>query len=126
MEYLTLKSLGIVDYSQIERYSVRSEVDKDILKIYFKKKKGELFHHSRKFKFSRTRRAIRSESAETGYREISEVSPMLTKAMAELDDITNHERNEKDVKDQILSDLKHLRQVVDNKIKEIEGKLNKL
>ncbi len=39
----TLTGLGIHEPKQIERYSLRQEAHKGILKIYFRKQKGELF-----------------------------------------------------------------------------------
>lgn len=41
-----LVGLGINEPTQIERYSLRQEAHKDVLKIYFKKQKGELFAKS--------------------------------------------------------------------------------
>lgn len=48
-----LVGLGINEPTQIERYSLRQEAHKDVLKIYFKKQKGELFAKSVKFKYPR-------------------------------------------------------------------------
>ncbi|GAM61961.1 chromosome segregation ATPase [Vibrio ishigakensis] len=51
--YPHLTGLGINEPGQIERYSLRQEAHKDVLKIYFKKQKGELFAKSVKFKYPR-------------------------------------------------------------------------
>ena len=126
MEYTILKSLGVKELDHIERYSVRTEGDSDVLKIYYEKKKGQLFHKSEKFKFARSSRGVRSSSEHSAYEEISEVSPMLTKVMAELDDIVEHEQQEQDAKKKILDDLRHLEKVVQQKIQEIEAQLDKL
>lgn len=126
MEYTILRSLGIEECDQIERYAVRTEGHSDVLKIYYEKKKGQLFHKSEKFKFSRSLRGVRSASDPNEYKEMSEVSPMLTKVMAELDDIVDQEQQEQDAKKKILSDLRHLEKVVQHKIQEIETQLSKL
>ena len=126
MEYTILKSLGVKELDNIERYSVRTEGDSDVLKIYHEKKKGQLFHKSEKFKFARSSRGVRSSSENNAYEAISEVSPMLTKVMAELDDIVEHEQQEQDAKKKILDDLRHLEKVVQHKIQEIEEQLDKL
>lgn len=39
--YDNLKSLGITNPEEIDRYSLRQEANNDILKIYFQKDKGE-------------------------------------------------------------------------------------
>ena len=126
MEYIILKSLGVKDVDHIERYAVRTEGDSDSLKIYYEKKKGQLFHKSEKFKFPRSRRGVRSSTDPNGYMEMSEVSPMLTKVMVELDDIVNHDQQEQSAKKKILMDLRHLEKVVKQKIEEIEVQLDKL
>lgn len=61
--YETLHELGITDLDQIEKYTLRQEGDEDILKIYFKRKKGELFSHSLKFRHADRRRWCRSIAA---------------------------------------------------------------
>ncbi len=126
MEYKILKSLGVKDIDHIESYAVRMEGDIDVLKIYYEKKKGQLFHKSEKFKFARSRRGVRSATDPHEYKEISEVSPMLNQLMSELDEIVDHEHKEQDAKKKILADLRHLEKVVKNKILEIEEQLDKL
>lgn len=44
--YDNLKSLGITNPEEIDRYSLRQEANNDILKIYFQKDKGEFFAKS--------------------------------------------------------------------------------
>jgi len=126
MEYTILKALGVKDVDHIERYVVRTEGESDSLKIYYEKKKGQLFQKSEKFKFSRTHRDVRSSTDPNEYKAMSEVSPMLTKVTAELDDIVNHDQQEQGVKNKILTDLRHLEKVVKQKIQEIEAQLDKL
>ncbi|GAA3925874.1 DUF3461 family protein [Litoribacillus peritrichatus] len=126
MEYNSLKSLGVKNTADIEKYTLRSELTQDVLKIYHTKKKGELFNRSEKFKFPRSKRMVRSQSNPNEYKEMSEVSAVLTHVLAELDDITNHVHDEKTVKEQILSDLRHLEKVVQSKISEIEEKLDRI
>jgi len=126
METNSLQSLGVKNTEDIERYSLRSESNQDVLKIYHAKKRGELFQRSEKFKFPRRTRMVRSDLNPSEYKEISEVSSVLTHVLTELDEITNHVHDEKTVKEQILSDLRHLEKVVQNKISEIESKLDRL
>ncbi len=127
MSYETLKSLGVKNIENIERYSLRSEIDQDILKVYFHKQKGDLFHRSEKFKFARVHRAVRDDRQHGDYNTaLNEVSPILIKMMAELDKIVTHEKTERDIKQKILSDLRHLEKVVANKVAEIEADLEKL
>ncbi|NKI73192.1 DUF3461 family protein [Dickeya sp. CFBP 2040] len=124
--YDNLKSLGISNPEDIDRYSLRQEANNDILKIYFRKDKGEFFAKSVKFKYPRQRKTIVADNAGQGYKEINEISPNLRYVVDELDEICQHDQAEVDLKRKILSDLRHLESVVTNKISEIEADLEKL
>ncbi|WP_162045733.1 DUF3461 family protein [Vibrio taketomensis] len=123
--YLT--GLGIQDPQQIERYSLRQEAHKDVLKIYFRKQKGELFAKSVKYKYPRQTKNVRVDSSSNNYKQVSEINRNLTLVMDELNKITKPQKvADVDVKQKILSDLRHLEKVVSSKIAEIEADLEKL
>lgn len=124
--YDNLKSLGIANPEDIDRYSLRQEASNDILKIYFRKDKGEFFAKSVKFKYPRQRKTIVADNAGQGYKEINEISPNLRYVVDELDQICQRDQVEVDLKRKILSDLRHLESVVTHKISEIEADLEKL
>ncbi len=125
--YPNLTGLGIQDPKQIERYSLRQESQKDILKVYFKKQKGELFAKSVKFKYPRQRKNVLIDSGSHQYKEITEINRNLTLVIDELNSITKSDKYiEVDLKVKILSDLRHLEKVVSSKIAEIEADLDKL
>lgn len=122
-----LTGLGIQDPKQIERYSLRQEAHKDVLKIYFRKQKGELFAKSVKFKYPRQVKNVLVDSGSHKYKEVTEINRNLTLVIDELNKITKPEKlAETDVKQKILSDLRHLEKVVASKIAEIEADLEKL
>ncbi len=122
-----LNGLGIQDPSQIERYSLRQEAQKDVLKIYFKKQKGEFFAKSVKFKYPRQKKSVLVDSGSHQYKEITEINRNLTLIIDELNKITRPEApQEVDVKQKVLNDLRHLEKVVASKIAEIEADLKKL
>ncbi|KUI98463.1 DUF3461 family protein [Vibrio sp. MEBiC08052] len=122
-----LSNLGINDPTQIERYTVRQEALKDVLKIYFRKQKGELFAKSVKFKYPRQVKNVLVDSGSHQYKEVTEISRNLTLVIDELNHITTPEQlSEQDLKEKILSDLRHLEKVVTSKIHEIENDLMKL
>ncbi|MBY8157329.1 DUF3461 family protein [Vibrio fluvialis] len=122
-----LTGLGITDPTQIERYSLRQEAHKDVLKIYFKKQKGELFAKSVKFKYPRQVKNVLVDSGSHQYKEVTEINRNLTLIIDELNQITKHVQiTQLDVKQKILSDLRHLEKVVASKIAEIESDLEKL
>jgi hypothetical protein len=122
-----LQGLGIHNTKEIERYSVRQEAQKDVLKIYFKKQKGELFAKSVKFKYPRQVKKVLLDDGSGQYRNKTEINRNLTLVIDELNQITKPVAAAPvDVKQKILSDLRHLEKVVASKIAEIESDLEKL
>ena len=125
--YPNLTGLGIHAPKQIERYSLRQEAHKDILKIYFRKQKGELFAKSVKFKYPRQVKSVLVSGGNNQYKEVTEINRNLTLVIDELNKITKPVPTaEVDVKQKILTDLRHLEKVVSSKIAEIEADLEKL
>ncbi|RMF17027.1 MAG: DUF3461 family protein [Gammaproteobacteria bacterium] len=124
--YEYLKSIGVKDFDRIERYTLRTESGHDVLKIYYKKEKGDLFHHSVKFKFPRSKKSVLVDSGTHRYEETSEISPQLVHILEELDQITDQHFQREDTLEGVLIELKHLEKVVSNKIREIEGKIERL
>ncbi|UGA55489.1 DUF3461 family protein [Vibrio sp. DW001] len=125
--YPNLTGLGIHDPKQIERYSLRQEAHKDVLKIYFHKQKGELFAKSVKFKYPRQIKNVLVDGGTHQYKEVTEINRNLTLVIDELNQLTRPAKlNGKDLKEKILSDLRHLEKVVSSKIHEIESDLEKL
>ena len=100
--YDNLKSLGITNPEEIDRYSLRQEANNDILKT------------------------VVADGIGQGYKEVQEISPNLRYVIDELDQICQRDRSELDLKRKILDDLRHLESVVANKISEIEADLDKL
>jgi hypothetical protein len=96
--YDNLKSLGITNPDEIDRYSLRQEANNDILKIYFHKDKGEFFAKSVKFKYPRQRKTVVADGVGQGYKEVQEISPNLRYVIDELDQICQRDRTEVDLK----------------------------
>ncbi len=124
--YPNLKAIGIVDVDSIEKYTVRTEGKADVLKVYYKREKGDLFAKSEKFKYPRQQKRVMVDSGTHTYNETSEIAPTLRYVIEELDKIAKHEEQETDVKKKILKDLRHLEKVVASKIEEIEADLERL
>ncbi|ELH4237918.1 DUF3461 family protein, partial [Vibrio fluvialis] len=67
------------------------------------------------------------DSGSHQYKEVTEINRNLTLIIDELNQITKHVQiTQVDVKQKILSDLRHLEKVVASKIAEIESDLEKL
>jgi hypothetical protein len=124
--YETLKEMGVTDNEQIEKYVLRQEGDEDILKIYFKRKKGELFPHSLKFRHGRSKKMVLIDGGKRAYKEVSEISPTILRAVAELDQIVQKEEGIQDFRKRILSDIDHLEKVVQRKLEQLRTDVENL
>lgn len=107
-EYKTLKEMRIKRPDQIDRYSVITFDDTDVLRIVYKRKKGSLLPESKRFRFPR----IKKTSLENGgSRKIDirwEISPFLQKAISELDQIISTEVSKKEIIKIILDEIRRL------------------
>ncbi len=124
--YKTLKEMGVVDVHHIEKYTLRQEGDEDILKIYFKRKRGSLFPSSMKFRHGRAKKMVPSDCGPNQYREVSQISPTMIKAVQELDQIVDHEEHIGDFKKRILSDIDHLENVLKRKLDQLREDVDQL
>ena len=123
--YETLKEMGVTDIDNIEKYSLRQEGDEDILKIYFKRKKGALFAHSMKFRHGRAKKMALIDSGKREYKEVSEISPTMLSAAKELDRVVQHEESVQDFKKRILNDIDHLEKVLQRKLEQLKTDVSK-
>lgn len=121
-----LNAVGVTDTDKIEKYTLRTEGYDDILKIYYKREKGDLFARSEKFKYPRQQKRVKVDSGTGSYLDTTEISPALRQLVDELDSIARRVTVETDLKKKILNDLHHLEKVVQNKIEEIEADLKRL
>ncbi|NVK43692.1 MAG: DUF3461 family protein [Oceanospirillaceae bacterium] len=122
----TLKSMGIEDLHDIERYSTRIEGDIDVLKIYYHRQHGEWFAKSKKFKFQRLHKNIKVNEGLVPYRATTESSPYYLRAVAELDQLVTQEQSTLDRKAQLLEELAHLEKVVSHKIEDLKRQIEEL
>lgn len=83
--YDNLKSLGIINFEEIDCYSFWQEVNNDILKIYFQKDKGEFFVKSVKFKYLCQCKMVVVDGVGQGYKEVQEISLNLWYIIDEFD-----------------------------------------
>ena len=121
--YPNLRDIGIRNPEDIKRYSLRQEGEKDVLKVYFRKKGAMLIGKSSKYKFQRQMKRVSGGQNTEKFTDLSEINPTLRKIIQELDSLSVQAGSEEDLKKQVLSDLRHLQDVVNNKINEIEKKL---
>ncbi len=124
--YETLRELGVTDLDRIEKYTLRQEGDEDILKIYFKRKKGDLFAHSMKFRHGRSKKMVQVDSGTQKYKEVSEISPTMQKLTQELDQVVRHDESVSGFKKRIINDIDHLEAVMKRKLDQLRSDIENL
>ncbi len=121
-----LTAMGINNPSEIVRYSLRSEGDKDELKIYYRRRKGSLFPVSRKYKFGRSLNTIVTDSGKPEYAETYDISPFLLEAVEELNKIVKPLENSVDGKKEILDEIDRLEKTFTSKLDDLRAQIEKL
>ncbi len=101
---------------QIDRYSVQSVDNTDVLRIVYKRKKGSLLPESKRFRFPRIKKTSLEDGARRKIDIRWEVSPFLQKAVSELDHILDTEISEKRRREIILDELRLLEEDAGHRI----------
>ena len=94
--YPGLTEMGISAPQNIERYSLQSNNNVNILRTIYKRKKGELLHSSKKFRFGRAQKMVITDAGQNKTAVVHEISPFVIKVTDELRQIvkTKHSREE--------------------------------
>jgi hypothetical protein len=122
-QYPTLKAMGVNSVDDVIKYTIRHQGDTDVLKIYYKREKGSFLSRSKKFSFVRGRRSIPIESRSAkGFESLSDISPQLTVAIQELDQLqaTRTYADPQNPKEALDAHMDHLEKVVNDKLKEMQ------
>lgn len=81
-----LAEMGITRFHEISHYSLRQDgKDKDVLRVNYKRAKGSLLPHSRKYKFGRSLKTVIADGGTARMETTYEISPFLLKAVSELE-----------------------------------------
>ena len=121
--YAALSEMGIVRFHEIANYSLRQDgADKDVLRVIYKRAKGSLLPHSRKYKFGRAMKTVVADGGTARMEHVYEISPFLLKAVAELDGLVAFNQHEPsksvstDLKSDLLAEINELKQLINESI----------
>lgn len=95
-DFPTLSEMGVKRCDEISHYSLRQVgKDRDVLKIFYQRKKGSVLPERKTFKFGRSIKGSRGTGNPNQISEVHEISPFLLNAIKELDLIVKkkHESN---------------------------------
>ena len=85
--YPTLMEMGINHPEEIERFSLNTVDNIDILRIVYKRKKGSLLPASKRFRFGRAAKSVIADSGTRKTQLVYEISPVVEKAVRELEQL---------------------------------------
>lgn len=122
-KYPRLAEMGVANPDQIDRFSLQPSGDKDVLRIVYKREKGSLLPGSKKFKFQRMSKMVLRDGKNEN---ISEVSPLLSKVLLELQQLvtTKHTHSEKLAI--IKDEMQRLEEEVSTRMSNLKSLVDKL
>lgn len=127
-QYSTLSSMGVQNPMQIIGYTLtQPRPDRDILRIRYERPKGSFLPVVRSYTFGRSQRTQVSNGALSQTELVYEVSPVLSKAILELDSIVQAKQDRSELKSQILSEIERLQEDFNaelNSLKQLVGRLD--
>ncbi|MDA8010383.1 MAG: DUF3461 family protein [Alphaproteobacteria bacterium] len=126
MRYPTLTEMGINNPGEIERFSLNTINNTDILRIVYKRKKGSLLPASKRFRFGRASRSVIADSGTRKTEIIHEISPFVQKAVAELEQLLAAKKKGKVQASVVREELKRLHEEVASRTKYIESLLDEM
>ena len=125
-KYPALAAMGIVNPNQIDRFSLQTSGDYDVLRIIYKREKGSLLPGSKKFKFRRSTRLIEMDGGNKKHETISEISPALSGAISELHKLVNQKHTHKEQKEIIQDEMLRLEEEISTRITYLKSLIDKL
>lgn len=127
-QYSTLSSMGVQNPMQIIGYTLtQPRPDRDILRIRYERPKGSFLPVVRSYTFGRSQRTQVSNGALSQTELVYEVSPVLSKAILELDSIVQAKQDRSELKSQILSEIERLQEDFNaelNSLKQLVSRLD--
>jgi hypothetical protein len=119
--YPTLTEMGINNPGEIERYSLNTVNNIDIIRIIYKRKKGSLLPASKRFEFGRSSKTVMADSGTQKSEIVHEISPFVLKAISELDDILTSKQSNIEHAKLVKEELKRLHQEMESRLTYIES-----
>ncbi|PID44402.1 MAG: hypothetical protein CSB47_11210 [Proteobacteria bacterium] len=125
-KYPTLAEMDITRTEEIRHYTLHQEGKKDVLKIYYKRKKGSFLPERKTFKFGRSVKAVTTGNQDNPVQEVYEISPFLLKALSELDTLLKKHDSVVDKKQHIIERMQQIENEIRSSHEEIRSLLDEL
>ncbi len=126
-QYSTLSSMGVQNPMQIIGYTLtQPRPDTDVLRIRYERPKGSFLPVVRSYTFGRSQRTQVSNGALSQAELVYEVSPVLSKAILELDSIVQSKQDRSELKIQILGEIERLQEEFNAELDSLKQLVNRL
>ncbi len=125
-DYPTLNEMGINNPKEIDRYSHQTVGNIDVLRVVYKRKKGSMLASSRRYRFNRDDELVLADQDSRGAQVRHNISPVLRKALSELDTLVNKRASKVSVKEVIRDELKRMKEDNEARYAYIESLLKEL
>ena len=122
----TLTEMGINNPGEIERYSLNTTNNIDVLRIVYKLQKGSLLPTSKRFEFGRASKTVVADSGTQKTEIVHEISPFLRKAMKELDGIIGAKKSSIKQAKLVKQELQQLHQDMASRLTYIESLIDEM
>jgi len=122
----TLTEMGINNPGEIERYSLNTTNNIDVLRIVYKRQKGSLLPTSKRFEFGRAAKTVVADSGTQKTEIVHEISPFLRKAMKELDGIIGAKKSSIKQAKLVKQELQRLHQDMASRLTYIESLIDEM
>ena len=120
-DYPTLDEMGVTHPENIDRYSVQTINKIDLLRIVYRKEKGSLLPDSKRFRFPQVEKMVPGDT-----QVYHEVSPVVNKAISELDKIVKAKRDRTHQLEVIREEIRRLQEETSTRIDYINALVSEL
>ena len=123
--YPGLTEMGISNPQDIERYSLQTSNNVDVLRIVYKRKKGDLLHSSKKFRFGRAQKMVVTDAGQNKTAVVHEISPFVIKVTDELRSLVNTKHSREEQMAIIVDELHRLEEETSTRLAYIQSLVSK-
>lgn len=125
-KFPTLSEMGINNPGEIERYSLNTTNNIDVLRVIYKRKKGSFLPTSKRFEFGRSKQSIVADSGTAKTEMVHVISPFLQDAMKELDGIISAKKSNIEYAKLVKQELQQLHNDMASRLVYIESLIDEM
>jgi len=124
--YPHLQEMGILNPEQIEKFSVYTTDDLDVLRIIYARKKGSLLPVSKNYKFPRIKKSVMVDSGTRQTTMVYESTSAFRDALSELEHLKEEKSHATDISALISEEIRLLEEDIALRIEYIKTLVKKV